>query len=175
MTAPFEHIYDLSRLSDAGDEIALAAKGEELKRLAVWFEVTSVEKLSATITLAKLAPNRFRYDAAFVCDLTQDSVVSLEPVSNHVEAQFSRELHVAQRMRRAAQDEPETIPLVGDEDVPEVLDNPRFDLAGPLLEEMSLALDPYPRAPGEAFAGPAELGDRSESPFAVLKKLKDSG
>jgi len=45
-------------------------------------------------------------------------------------------------------------------------------VAGPLLEELSLALDPYPKAPGAVFGAPAEESDASENPFAVLEKLK---
>ena len=45
----------------------------------------------------------------------------------------------------------------------------------PLLEEFVLAIDPYPRAPGVEFAAPVDAEPRPESPFAVLKALKDRG
>ena len=59
-----------------------------------------------------------------------------------------------------------------DDDDPELLDQPVLDLAGPLLEELSLALDPYPRAPGASFEVPPEPQAAAENPFAVLEKLK---
>ncbi len=57
--------------------------------------------------------------------------------------------------------------------MPEEIDSTRFDLAAPLLEEFSLAIDPYPRAPGVAFDAPATTEDPPENPFAVLGKLKE--
>jgi hypothetical protein len=41
-----------------------------------------------------------------------------------------------------------------------------------VLEELVLAIDPYPRKPGVAFQPPADEGGQAEHPFAVLKKLK---
>jgi hypothetical protein len=45
-------------------------------------------------------------------------------------------------------------------------------LAAPLLEEVSLALDPYPKAPGAAFEVLPEPIEPAENPFAVLEALK---
>ena len=174
-TPPFEHIYDLSDLSSAGAEVTIDLNADQCAKLAAWLDAQSVEKFLAVVTLRKLAMNRFRYDAHLVCDLVQPSVVSLEPVSARVEEDFTRELHVAHRLRREIAEESELTLAAGDDDAPEEIETSRYDLAGPLLEELSLALDPYPRAPGEAFAAPEAPDDRPESPFAVLKKLKGEG
>jgi hypothetical protein len=40
------------------------------------------------------------------------------------------------------------------------------------VEEFMLAIDPYPRAEGVEFIPPEGMGDKPESPFAVLKTLK---
>ena len=173
--APIVHFYDLSRLSDAGAEIVVSARAGELSNLAQWLDVESVQKFEGVVTLTKLATHRYRYDAVLACDLTQSSVVSLEPVRARIEERFSRELHVAHRPRHQKVVEPEMPVAEGEDDVPEELDSPHYDLAAPLLEELSLALDPYPRAPGEGFEAPDGLGDPVESPFAVLKKLKGDG
>lgn len=174
-TPPFEHIYDLSDLSSAGAEVKIALKPEQRARLANWLEVETVEAFEATVTLRKLAANRYRLDVRLTCDLTQPSVVTLEPLKTRIAEEFSRELHVAHRLRREIAAEEELTLAAGDDDAPEEIETSRYDLAGPLLEELSLALDPYPRAPGEAFAAPEEPGGKPESPFAVLKKLKGEG
>ncbi|HEY8950066.1 MAG TPA: DUF177 domain-containing protein [Rhizomicrobium sp.] len=174
-TPPFEHIYDLSDLSSAGADVKIALKPEQRAKLAAWLEVESVEAFEATVALRKLALNRYRLDARLTCDLTQPSVVTLEPLKTRIEESFSRELHVAHRLRRAIADDEELTLAAGDDDAPEEIETSRYDLAGPLLEELSLALDPYPRAQGEAFAAPEEPGGKPESPFAVLKKLKGEG
>ena len=53
-----------------------------------------------------------------------------------------------------------------------MLPSPHVDLAAPLLEELTLALDPYPRAPGVAFAALKDEAAPTANPFAVLAKLK---
>jgi len=55
---------------------------------------------------------------------------------------------------------------------PEEIESLHYDLAGPLLEEFVLALEPYPRRPGVAFEAPGDGSEPPESPFAVLKGLK---
>lgn len=173
--APFEHIYDLSDLSSAGAEVTIDLKPELRAKLATWLDVEGVEKFIGVVALRKLAMNRFRYDARLSCDLTQPSVVTLEPLRMHIEESFSRELHVAHRLRREIAGDEELTLAAGDDEAPEEIGSTRYDLAGPLLEELSLALDPYPRAPGEAFRPPELPDDKPESPFAVLKKLKGDG
>ncbi len=56
-----------------------------------------------------------------------------------------------------------------------MLESSVIDLAAPVLEELSLSLDPYPRKAGVEFAPPEEAPARSpDNPFAVLGKLKRS-
>ncbi|HSM94399.1 MAG TPA: hypothetical protein VLT91_00045 [Rhizomicrobium sp.] len=174
-SAPFEHVFDLSDLSAAGAEVTIDLKQEQRAKLAAWLDVESVEKFTGVVALRKLAMNRFRYEARLLCDLTQPSVVTLEPLQTHIAESFSRELHVAHRLRREVAGDEELALAAGDDDAPEEIESSKFDLAGPLLEELSLALDPYPRAPGEAFRPPELPDDKPESPFAVLKRLKGEG
>jgi hypothetical protein len=56
------------------------------------------------------------------------------------------------------------------EDPPDVLDGDRLDLAAYVVEDLSLAIDPFPRKPGVEFEAPEQPGE--PSPFAVLAKLK---
>lgn len=56
-------------------------------------------------------------------------------------------------------------------DPPDVLDDDTIDLATYLIEHLSLAIDPFPRKPGASFDYTPDTPE--ESPFAVLKRLKD--
>jgi uncharacterized metal-binding protein YceD (DUF177 family) len=62
-----------------------------------------------------------------------------------------------------------------EDDEPELIEGTSIDLAAPVLEELSLALDPYPRAPGVAFESPKQEKAPADSPFAVLESLKTPG
>ena len=58
------------------------------------------------------------------------------------------------------------------DEAPEDITSLHYDLAGPLLEEFVLEIEPYPRAEGVAYVPPDDPGDKPENPFAALKGLK---
>ncbi len=168
---PLQHLFDLSDLSQAGAEVTVAAKPEDLPGLAKWAGVDSVKKFSATVTLRRLSQSRFDFDANFTAIVVQSCVVTLEPVESRITRQITRELQLAPRLPR---DEAGELTLAaGDDDVPETIMSLDYDLAAPLLEEFVLAIDPYPRKAGVAFTPPVEPEAPQSSPFAVLKALKD--
>ena len=171
-TASFSHVFNLARLGRAGDRVTLAARGEELDDIAAWAGVRAVESFSATIDLQKLSPSRFSYHASLRADVVQECVVTLEPLRSVVEREVQRELHLIEGGQAPSDGEVVVDPASDAEDVVEEIANLHYDLAAPLLEELVLALDPYPRASGVAFAAPSEPDDKPESPFAVLKNLK---
>jgi hypothetical protein len=169
---PFDRFYNLGDLGRAGDSVTIVLNEESRARLAKWAEVVAVGKLEATVDLKKLSTNRFEYRARLEADAVQSCVVTLEPVHSHIAREFSRELHFAEHAPRR-EPRPEALTITAaDDDAPEEIDSLEFDLAKPLLEEFSLALDPYPRAVGVAFTPPKSREQPSESPFAALKVLK---
>jgi hypothetical protein len=95
-------------------------------------------------------------------------VVSLEPVRSHLALEVSRELHLSRFTRTGNSGRHESAyPENGLEEI----EDSRYDLFAPLLEDFALAIDPYPRAPGVVFEAPRDL-EAPESPFAALKPLK---
>lgn len=172
---PLQHIYDLGDLSQAGVIVTVAAKPEEMPELAKWAGVDSVKRFSGEVSLQRLSQTRFNYEADLVADIVQACVVTLEPVESHIVRHFARELHLAPRLplKNAHQVAEELTLSAGDDDVPETIPSPEFDLAAPLLEELTLAIDPYPRKAGVAFIPPDAPEVPQSSPFAVLKVLKD--
>lgn len=167
---PLERDFDLGRLSDAGEEIVFAPTGDDLVKLAQWADVASIERFSATIDLTRKSLGNFHYSATIEADLTQNCVVTLEPVVSHISMSFTRDLHLSRTTRSV----PSAVEVLApaDDDGPEEIDSPHYDVAGPVLEEFSLAIDPYPRAPGVAFESPLPPVEEAENPFAVLKRLK---
>jgi len=168
-SAPFSVMYDFSDLSNSGDEISIAASEEQRARLAEWAGLNSVEKFEAQVNLIRRSATRFAYEAALSANVTQSCVVTLEPVHSQVALDVSRALHLT-KTSRGGQPAVDELSSTADEG-PEEIQSSHFDLACPLLEEFSLAIDPYPRAPGVVFEPPQDK-DASESPFAALKPLK---
>src|SRR5471032_2427086 len=165
---PLSRIYNLGRLGQTGDEVVLDADEAERAALAKAAQVLEVPKFSARIVLKKLSPTRFALHYDLAAEILQACVVTLEPLVARITRDFVRELH-------RAGVEKEVIVTPGDDELPDEIESLHYDLAGPLLEEFLLAIDPYPRAPGVEFTPPEGMGDKPESPFAVLKALKSGG
>jgi hypothetical protein len=167
---PLQRFHDLGDLSDAGYDATIAASTQELARLAEWEAVEAVTRFEGRVTLRRLSRTRFVYKAALTAEIVQNCVVTLEPLHTTISREFSRALHYIPS--HDEQKGGEVSLSVADEDEPEVIDSLKFDLAGPLLEEFSLAIDPYPRAPGVEFEAPAAPPGTECGPFAALKALK---
>jgi hypothetical protein len=170
--APLSRIYNLGRLGHTGDEVVLDADESERAALAKAVAVLEVPKFSARIVLKKLSPTRFALHYDLAAEILQACVVTLEPLVARISKDFVRELHHTPNLNRVAK---EVIVTPGDDELPDEIESLHYDLADPLLEEFLLAIDPYPRAPGVEFAPPEGMGDKPESPFAVLKVLKSGG
>ena len=166
---PLSSIYDLTDLSDSGAEIAVAANAGQRASLAEWGGVDAVDRFEATVDLRRLSANRFVFEALLDARIVQSCVVTLEPVRSHLERSVSRELRLVRRDERRRRQHP-SIDVV-EEEGPEEIESPFYDLTAPLLEEFVLAIDPYPRASGVVFELPVSV-EPAESPFGVLKGLK---
>jgi hypothetical protein len=100
--------------------------------------------------------------------------VTLESFDTDLEG----ELHVrALPQGSAALGEPDTAQQGGEldldpgaDDPPDALPDDKIDLGAYVVEDLSLAIDPFPRKPGVEFEAPEQTGE--PSPFAVLAKLK---
>jgi hypothetical protein len=170
--APIHHFFDLGDLSQAGSRINICANSDELARLARWAGVDAVRGFGAQVELRRLSRTQFAFEAELEADIVQSCVVTLDPVATHVAKHIARELHFSPHPRVESG---ELTLSAGDEDVPEEIASLNYDLAAPLLEELLLAVDPYPRKEGVAFEAPAQPTEPPESPFAVLKRLNEPG
>jgi uncharacterized metal-binding protein YceD (DUF177 family) len=171
---PLSQSYNLARLGNAGDVVIITADRAQRAAIAAWAGIVALESFEARIEIAKLGPSRFGLTCRLTAEVTQACVVTLEPVKSHMDHGFSRELHFIgpARHKPAAGDSGPEVVLDTEEEGPEEIESLHYDLAGPLLEEFALSLEPYPRCPGVEFAPPADKEDQRESPFAVLKELK---
>ncbi len=170
---PYSSPFELASLSERGVELSLSPDAAERARSADWLGALAVPRLTATVRLARMDDDLYRYDAEFLAEVVQACVVTLEPVpSAHVGTAtrlYRLPLRPSRRNKRPAEVD---IEVSEDDDAPEVLPGSVLDVAAPVLEELSLMLDPYPRAPGVKFETPKDEPEAKESPFAVLAKLK---
>ena len=171
-TPPMTRFINLSDLTPTGSRIDVTAGPEELEKLSRWADVVAVKAFGAKVDVRKLSLTQFHLAAELTADLEQRCVATLEPVFSHIDWIFARELHY---MRRPPGEGGELTLAAGDDETPDEIYDLHYDLAAPLLEELSLAIDPYPRKAGATFEPPAAARLAEQGPFAALKSLKKDG
>src|SRR5437763_11292551 len=173
---PFSSTYDLSQVRENGVDVALKPSAAERAQIAAWLGIESLETFQASVRLTRTASGRYLYRGHFDADVVQACVVTLEPVPSHLSGDFERSFQLAPpvaHLKRRGAVEPPPVTAITDleSDSQEILKSPVVDLAAPMLEELSLALDPYPRKAGVSFVPPEDAGSSKDNPFSVLKNL----
>jgi uncharacterized metal-binding protein YceD (DUF177 family) len=116
-----------------------------------------------------MAGGYYRLAAAFEAQLTQPCAITSEPVPARIAESFT--------LTFGPVEDSSEIVLDGDAEPVEPLDDGMIDIGEAVAQQLSLTLDPFPRAPGATLEEEADLSDRSprESPFAALAKLRKPG
>jgi len=148
------------------------ASADERKRLAEELAIVSVEHLVAKYRITPLSKGRLGVAGKVETRVTQDCVVTLEPVTSTVSVPldviFTPESHVP---------EPEIEGSLEDLESPdeEPIENGVIDMGRIVVEELVSGLDPYPRREGASLDWTDERSATAEtSPFAALARLKRS-
>jgi uncharacterized metal-binding protein YceD (DUF177 family) len=141
----FHRRIDVARLGAGESVYDLAANESERAALARRFDLVALDRFTAHVTLRRVAHGMVRMEASLSAGLTQSDVVTLDPVPNHVEEAFT--LLFGDEPDDAAALDPES-------ELVEPLDDGHIDIGEAVAQQLSLAIDPYPRA-GEAKADSA--------------------
>lgn len=159
----FSRVVSVARLPMGGSHYNIVAKAEERAALAARFDLVALDRLEAEAHLCAEAGG-VRLEARIEAEVVQKCVVSLKPFPSTVTESFSL-------LYRADEEERE-VELSPEDDI-EILAGDEIDIGEAVAQQLSLALDPYPRAPGmepEPEAAP-EAPER-ENPFAKLASLR---
>jgi len=173
----FSRVLQLDRLNLGPVTETLHADEAECAALAERFGLPAIARLSGTLAVTRPAQGpAVRVAGEVAAEVTQTCVVSLEPFSQAVHESF-----VQRYTFEAVAEPPEVFSDPDAEEPPEPITGDTLDIGEILAEQLALALDPYPHAPGVRFPG-ASFGAADDddepddaapaSPFAVLKDLK---
>lgn len=163
----FPRPVDLARLGDAGMRMTVEANAAERAALAKRFGISAIDSLRADLELRRISGGAaVKLSGTLSAEVTQACVVTLEPVKQHVEEPF--EILYADEVT----DEQSAIGAVSDIAWPEPLPQGTLDVGEAVAEQLSLGLDPYPRAPGVELEQHWTGEGESAKPFAALDKLR---
>jgi uncharacterized metal-binding protein YceD (DUF177 family) len=140
----------------------IEATAEERAGLARRFDLVSLERLAAMVTLQRQSDGLIRLEAVFEAEFEQVCVVTLDPVPAKIAHDFVL-------LYGPADDEEAEIELDVDEPVFEPLTGEVIDIGEAVAQELSLALPEFPRLP-DAEVEPTATSEL-EGPFADLTRL----
>ena len=165
----FERRHKVDGITEAPVTIQMRAEPEECAAIARRLELKEVQELEAQCKLDRPKHGEsIRVRGNLKAKVTQTCVVTLEPLPVEVVAEFER-LYVP-GWTPEMEGEEETV----DAEAPDIepLEGDSIDLGEAVVEELSLALDPYPRHPGVEVA----QDDASDlpTPFQALAALRRS-
>jgi hypothetical protein len=161
----------LGEIGRGGLALSLAPDAGTRAQIARDLGLESLPALSAEVVLKPWLDGieltgRFRAVVEQVCGVSLEAFE--QPLSGEIEVRL-----VPPGSPLAAVAEGGEVELDPDApDAPDILEGDLIDVAAYVVEHLALEIDPFPRKPGVAFdyVSPTE----ETSPFAVLKKLKDS-
>ena len=154
-----------------GTSVHLAASPVECALLARRFELVDLTRLEGDAQIVPVAgTSTIHVTGHLSADVVQTCVVTLEPVPALVEADFDRLF--SSDLPYEAEEEVEIDP---ESEAPEPIAGGTLDLGEILAEELSLAMEPYPRSPDAdrlLAEREAEASGGQRSPFTALDSLR---
>ncbi len=146
------------------DHMVFDASAEECTAIAQRLKLLSMTSFSADIYVLRELSGDVSIFGDITAEIEQACVVTLEPVSDSVEDSIMQRF-TAREDDEEAEDEDPVEPITDDE----------IEVGEVLLQNLSLALNPYPRAPGVAFEVVDDDAGEPSGPFAALAQLRDMG
>ena len=163
---PLSLRFDLARLGDAAQEVTIDADAEARAAIARQFGIPAIEALSGRFRIGRIGPDLAEARLELAARVVQSCVVSLEPVEQTVAEHTSFRL-----LTSGEPDDADTLDPDAPDDI--IADGTVVDLGALLVEQLALALDPYPRRPGAEPPAAAATGAGDEAhPFAALARLR---
>lgn len=163
--APWRDPVRLDRIG-VGIERKLEADAETRARIVDFLGLPELGLFSAELRLRPYGPG-WRLNGRLQAEGAQTCGVTLEPLPFRIDRTFHVDMAEAPR---AGDKQVIDVEVSLEDDAPDLIEGGVIDLAIYAVEQLGLALDPFPRKPGAQFVPPD--GPQEPSPFAVLATLK---
>jgi uncharacterized metal-binding protein YceD (DUF177 family) len=174
-SAPLRSIIRIDSLKE-GEERLIEVGEAERAEIAQLLELVALDRLDFACGFERRGQGRLFLRGSLSAAVTQTCVVSLEPVASALQVPVEVEFWPASSTEELVESTDETAHY-GMLDWPEPIREGKIDLGPVIYETLATALDPYPRREGASVAWTgvgteSSAGDKAESPFAALERLK---
>ncbi|WP_411818679.1 YceD family protein [Hyphococcus sp. DH-69] len=158
----FSKVIELGESGKPARTFKLSTNDEERKKVAARVGALSISTLEGEISISTTKTEIF-VKGVVDAQLVRECVSSLEPLDETVHDEFEVEFT---RIPEEASDDPE---VEEDWRLPEVHLDPDMDIGELLVQQLSLAMDPFPRKEGAKSLIDLYAQEEKISPFAVLQ------
>ena len=148
----------LDRIGPRGLTVDVEAKPDELPAIAARLHVLALASLHCAFKLRRVGASTVEAEGVLRAQVTETCVISLDPFSHGVQETFT--IHFVPSGAEDDNPDPEAV-----DQIPYT--SGAADLGEAAVEQLALALDPFPRKPGAAL--PDEATAETPSPFAALR------
>ena len=170
-----------------GANLSLSANDSECAALAERLGLQSISDFCIEVSFESISVGQTKLNVNYSANVIQLCIVSLEPVLDRLEDQFSVlcKIESMRQSGRTAQlgDDGEVLVDPFGEDILEIFDKDEIDVGELATQYMSIALNPYPRAAGfegkldfvypEDDRNPIGAEKEKENPFSILAASRD--
>ncbi len=167
---------EVSKVSKNGRSFEFTATQEQRSGLANAFNLLSLEHLSASMKLKRCRWQGVVVTGHLSASLSQPCVISLKPVAQIIDEEFTHRFLPDDRILPGSTENGELQIEFEQPEPPEAFSGDIIDLSLVIIENLSLAIDPFPKLPDAALppvpSPPSTIIDEAPSPFAVLSQLK---
>lgn len=147
----------LDRIGPQGTALAVDAKPGELPAIAARLRLVELSSLHCAFKLRRVGATTIEAEGALRARVAETCVVTLDTFEHEVTEAFT--VHFVPAGSEDDDPDPETI-----DQIP--YDGGSVDIGEAAVEQLALALDPYPRKPGAAL--PPDAAAEPDGPFAAL-------
>ncbi|MGF1651020.1 MAG: DUF177 domain-containing protein [Hyphomicrobiaceae bacterium] len=164
------------QVASAGLAGSVAATDNDRTMLAALLNVPRVEKFEASYLMTPSARGRFTATGRLCAVLLLECGVTLEPVEQRIEREFSVEFWPPEQLENATDLDPD----LDDPDIeePAPIEDRKLDVGRYLVELTATLIEPFPRSPTaelERSQSAPTSAEHTASPFAKLAALKREG
>lgn len=174
--AGFSRLINVEGLGRDPIKINIQATKEECKSLADDLGIISLSDIEMSGVLRRQQKtDKIEVSAALKAQAMQACVVTLEPVSQAIDVEFT--VYYTFDKEDVVSDEVDYVVGMDEEDLPELIVNGQIDAIDIVAEQIGLALDPYPRKENAGpvkkaeDAGETTIKQEVHKPFANLRDL----
>src|SRR4029079_17629623 len=172
--SPVSYLANVAHLPQKGMTLAIDADEAQRAALASQHALVSVEAWKADLLVEPWKRNGVKVSGTVEADITQECVVTLEPLTSHVAESVSAIYSPEDsKLGRLGFHGPGEVHLDAEgPDSPETFSGDTIDVGALAEEFFALALDPYPRKEGVELE-PGASGEQQPEPLGPLhEKLK---